>query len=327
MSSMLVLFYIFTLGKSWLLLLLLLVLWYYARYHVTVSLVCCCHECCYVCQQHFQSQQLCSFSCVSTSFASASRQPELGSICQTTGKDTSFNAYFEWHVFPFLFSWRWFLLPSLLKDVSSYTDFLVHGHFFPSTSVIPRRLSVFSLLLRRSFVFLSGYTEDLYPVLYTLVSKLLSFCCKHCPLLCLGVGGWVLAPARPLPGRPLWCLQDRWQGGSCPASTARPSLPWQWGWFLSLGALWCQTSLSTPLRQPPVGCAFSPDPVRQSHPHAPTPLARALLQPFYVRPILSATLIPRHLLVSLCHTTAAVLLLSSPNPFTQLPITPVYSLT
>ncbi|XP_042800673.1 uncharacterized protein LOC122223806 isoform X5 [Panthera leo] len=36
---------------------------------------------------------------------------------------------------------RWFLLPSLLKDVSSYTDFLVHGHFFPSTSVIPRQLS------------------------------------------------------------------------------------------------------------------------------------------------------------------------------------------
>nr|XP_060515385.1 uncharacterized protein LOC132695160 isoform X1 [Panthera onca] len=67
---------------------------------------------------------------------------------------------------------RWFLLPSLLKDVSSYTDFLVHGHFFPSTSVIPRRLSVFSLLLRRSFVFLSGYTEDLYPVLYTVVNLL-----------------------------------------------------------------------------------------------------------------------------------------------------------
>nr|XP_060515386.1 uncharacterized protein LOC132695160 isoform X2 [Panthera onca] len=34
--------------------------------------------------QYFQSQQLCSFSCVSTSSASASRQPELGSICQTT---------------------------------------------------------------------------------------------------------------------------------------------------------------------------------------------------------------------------------------------------
>ena len=146
-----------------------------------------------------------------------------------------------------------------------------------------------------------------------------------CSALGWEAGSW--PPHAPLPGRPLWCLQDRWQGGSCPASTARPSLPWRWGWFLSLGALWCQTSLSTPLRQPPVGCAFSPDPIRQSHPHALTSLARGP-PPTLLRS--SNSLChpdPRHLLVSLCHTTAAVLLLSSPNPFTQLPIIPVYSLT
>ncbi|XP_042800671.1 uncharacterized protein LOC122223806 isoform X3 [Panthera leo] len=102
---------------------------------------------------------------------------------------------------------RWFLLPSLLKDVSSYTDFLVHGHFFPSTSVIPRQLSVFSLLLRRSFVFLSGYTEDLYPVLYTVI------CCQ-----------------RVMVGDPEEQVGS-WPSDAPPPSVTRRGAGWVWPWL------------------------------------------------------------------------------------------------